>query len=130
MVATFNLYFGVVRRAAQEDANASGATLQATASLIAGTAAGTTEVAVIFRGSGGFIERREDAIAYGKLLTCFARIIAGRASAVLLFAGEASGSAVAANDNLAAFAQILPGRATGERNFTHDELFMIFAETA
>lgn len=201
MVATFNLYFGVVRRVAQADANASGATLgagaglvsgiatgdaqqvggtlsatgavlsgtaaadgtangqtltaastllagsatgtgageaiaqgatlEATASLIVGTATGATEVTVIFGGgSGRFIEPREDAVAHGETLTCFTRIAAGRSSTVSLLAGEAFGDAVAANDNLQAFAQILPGTATGERNFTDDELLMIFAEAA
>jgi hypothetical protein len=179
MVATFNLYFGVVRRVAQVDANASGATLgtsaglvsgvatgdaqqngatltamaavlsgtaaaggaangqaqgttlEAVASLIAGTATGDTEVTVIFGGGGGrFIERRKDAVAYGRTLTCFARIVAGHVSTVSLLAGEAFGDATAGNDNLEAAALLIPGTATGERNFADDELLMIFAEAA
>ena len=112
------------------DGFAEGATLEATASLIAGTASGTIEIAVI-TGGRGYIQRREDAVAYGDLLVCRARILPGRVTAVSLLAGRATGGAVAAgNDNIEAVARLIPGTAAGERNFADEELLMIFAEAA
>jgi hypothetical protein len=114
----------------QVTVGAQGATLEIIVSLLAGTATGATEVTVIFGGGGRLIELREDAVAHGETLTCFGRIIAGQAATVSLFAGEAFGDAIAGNDNLEAVALLIPGTATGERNYSDDELLMIFAEAA
>jgi hypothetical protein len=124
-----SLIAGTATGGAAGDGFADGTTLEATVSLIAGTATGV-EVAVI-SGGRGYIQRREDAVAYGDLLVCRARLLSGRVTTVSLLAGSATGDAVAAaNDNIEAVARLIPGTAAGERNFADEELLMIFAEAA
>lgn len=111
------------------DAIAQGATLEIVASLLPGVATATSQIAIV-SGGGHFVERRKDAQANGAVIRCRATLAAGRASTVSLLAGQASGHANAANDNLDIAVQLIPGTATGQRSYSDDELFVIFAEAA
>ena len=87
-------------------------------------------ITVILGGHRGWIERREDAVAYGDVLSVRARLIAGRASTVSVLAGNAVADAVAGGAHLEVAVHLIPGRAAGELNYADDELLMIFAEAA
>lgn len=112
------------------DGSAAGAIVTATITVLAGAATGVSA------GSGpsislpGYFVAKPakttiDAQARGRTVVCKVTLLAGRASSASLLAGKAAGSASARARPMLIKTVLSAGNATGERNWSDDELLIL-----